>query len=99
MLGWGKGRHRKSHNCTGEKRCIHGKGFGHCHNTTLNNAVVNKKYVILSNPDRKTVEMGVFNGGIITVQKNDSTDPNLVIAVGESRYIMSRAVAERIIVR
>ena len=100
MLGWGRRRHRKLQKCNERKKGFHHhKGFGkHC-DISLDKALEHKKYVIMSNPDRKTVEMGVFNGGIITVHKNDGTDPNLVVAVGESRYIISRDVAKRIVVR
>jgi Fe2+ transport system protein FeoA len=65
----------------------------------LLSAKLGKKYVIMCNPDKKTMEMGLYVGGLISVQKNVASDPNIVVGVGESRYIIPRELAEKILIR
>ena len=85
----------------------HGKGKNHrhkhCHHQgrhhNLNCGEIGKKYVVISNPDKKTVEMGIFAGSMIEVQKNETTEPNIIVGVGESRYIIPRELAEKILIR
>ena len=48
---------------------------------------------------KKTLEMGIYNGSIITVYKNESTDQNIVVGVGNSRYIIPKTIAEEIIIQ
>jgi len=55
--------------------------------------------VVVSNPDKKTMEMGLFRGAPVSVVKNSPGDPNMVVAVGRSRYMISRTTAETIAVR
>jgi Fe2+ transport system protein FeoA len=45
------------------------------------------------------MEMGVYVGGVVTVQKNDPAEPNIVIGVGDSRYIIPRTLASRILIK
>jgi len=98
MFGRGKNRKfGKGHWRKGSHR-----GHGKCHKfglLPLEAADINKKYIVMCNPDRKTVEMGIFSGGVITVHKNDPTDSNLIVAVGESRYIIPRDLARRILIK
>lgn len=94
------------------KRRGFGRGLGHrnqfgnkCHRfknreyLSLNQAELGKKYIIVCNPNRKTFEMGIFVGGVITVQKDDFTDNNIVVGVGNSRYIIPRELAEQILIQ
>ncbi len=68
-----------------------------CRNASLfTEAEVGKKYIILNNPDLKTMEMGIYRGGVITVHKNEEDNQNIVIGVGDSRYIIPRELAGRI---
>ncbi len=91
MFGFGKGVNGKRHK---QKHCHrHGKH----HN--LNCGKLGKKYKVISNPDKKTVEMGIFSGSMVEVQKNETTEPNIIVGVGESRYIIPRELAERILIR
>jgi len=66
---------------------------------SLNDASEQQRYIIISNPDRKTMEMGVYVGGVVTVQKNDRSEPNIVIGVGDARYIIPRVLATRILIK
>lgn len=89
--GSGRGKRHGKHCRQHQRRC-----FGEC--ISLNEAEIGKKYIILENPDVKTMEMGLYRSGIITVHKNEEDNPNIVVGVGESRYIIPRELAEKIIV-
>lgn len=52
--------------------------------------------VVVSNKDRKTLEMGLFTGAQVTVLKNRPRDGNLLVAAGESRYIIDKEAAAKI---
>lgn len=86
----GTGLHKKQHGCRRHKEELF---------ENLLSAKQGEKYVIMCNPDKKTMEMGLYVGGLISVQKNDLSDPNIVIGVGESRYIIPRELAEKILIR
>ena len=91
MFGFrrGFGRRRNSDRCRNHHR------FQACA-SLLTEAEVGKKYIIMNNPDIKTMEMGIYRGGVITVHKNEEDDPNIVVAVGNSRYIIPRELACKI---
>ncbi|QHI68300.1 FeoA family protein [Tichowtungia aerotolerans] len=55
--------------------------------------------VILSNHDKQTLEMGMFPGVAIRILKNHPSNPSVVVAAGDSRYIISRQAAMQIGVR
>ena len=65
----------------------------------LNGAIPGNQYIVKFNPDKKTIEMGIYAGSIISVQKNEFDDPNIIVAVGESRYIIPRKTAEQILIK
>jgi Fe2+ transport system protein FeoA len=88
-LGKGFGKHRRKERCGRRHRRFQCASI-------LTEAEVGKKYIILNNPDIKTMEMGLYRGGIITVHKNEEDNPNIVVGVGESRYIIPRELAEKI---
>ncbi|MBC8206222.1 MAG: ferrous iron transport protein A, partial [Kiritimatiellaeota bacterium] len=54
---------------------------------------------VISNRDRKTLEMGLFTGAHVTVLKNRPRDGNMLVAAGESRYIIDKEAAAKIQVR
>ena len=55
--------------------------------------------VVVSNRDRKTLEMGLFTGAVVHVIKNRPNDANMIVAAGESRYIIAKEAAAQISVR
>ncbi len=55
--------------------------------------------LVVANSDRKTMEMGIFNGTRIHLLQNHENEPNLVIALGDSRYTVPREIAAQISVR
>lgn len=66
--------------------------------TSLAEAVCGKHYRILNNPDLKTMEMGLHKNVVITINKNDSGNPNIVIGVGDTRLMLSHELAKKILI-
>ncbi|MCK4654308.1 MAG: ferrous iron transport protein A [Candidatus Cloacimonetes bacterium] len=95
MFGRGKGLGRRKGNR------MHGGRHGRHRRVpvNLNGAIPGNKYIVKFNPDKKTIEMGIYAGSIISVQKNEFDDPNIIVAVGESRYIIPRKTAEQILIK
>lgn len=52
--------------------------------------------VIASNNDHKTMERGIYTGVSVKVLRNEKEEPNIVIAVGDARYVLDRRIARRI---
>lgn len=65
---------------------------------SLSESVVSRKVTILANPDRKTVEMGLYPGASASVVKNEPNNPNIIVSVGECRYIIAKSIADNILV-
>lgn len=55
--------------------------------------------LITHNADLKTIERGLYRGVKVKAFRNDPNEPNLVIAVGDSRYVLDRRIALLIKVR
>ena len=99
--------HFQKKNC--QQRCGRGRGRGRgredgggqgiCCAHPLSDFAQDAEVIIISNSDRKTLEMGLFSGAPVTVIKNQPNDANLVIATGESRYIISKEAGKKILVR
>ena len=98
MFGFGR---NKNSNCCGKKhRKGGGRGerkFRHC--ISLSDAVENQKYIIRSNPDKQTIEMGIAPSSMIFVHKNNPNETNLIVGIGETRLIIPRKSAESIKVK
>ncbi len=77
----------------------HGAGGGICCAHPLSDFAQGANVVVISNSDRKTLEMGLFTGALVKVMKNRPNDANMVVAAGESRYIISKEAAQKIQVR
>ncbi len=92
-----KKRHHHCINCNIENHpChIHDK-FEHA--IPLSLATADDEFTIVCNPNPKCFELGLCHGSVIRIVKNNEYDRNLVIAVGDSRYIISRSVADYIMV-
>ena len=96
MFGKGKGIFKGKRHLRG-----HHKHKCHCRGQkiSLSTAAVGSRHCVITNPDKKTVEMGIFNGSIITVHKNEVSDQNIVVGVGNSRYIIPKTIASEIIIQ
>jgi len=51
---------------------------------------------ITCNTDHKTVERGLYVGVQVMVLRNEPDEPNLIVAVGDARYVLDRRIARRI---
>jgi Fe2+ transport system protein FeoA len=76
-----------------------GDGTGICCAHPLSDFADGADVVVLSNSDRKTLEIGLFSGALVHVIKNRADDASMVVAAGESRYIISKEAAQKIQVR
>lgn len=54
--------------------------------------------VIASNADRKSAEMGLFPGAVVTMFRNRKQERSLVIGAGDARFLISRAIARQIVI-
>jgi Fe2+ transport system protein FeoA len=94
------GRLFRRRQCKGQ-RCGRGPGGeqGICCAHPLSDFAQGADIVVISNSDRKTLEMGLFSGAPVHVMKNRPGDANMVVAAGESRYIIAKESAVKIQVR
>lgn len=90
---------RKRNRC--QQRCGRGQGIGDgiCCAHPLSDFAQEADVVVVSNSDIKTLEMGLFKGTLVHVMQNRPNDANMVVAAGESRYIISKEAAAKIQVR
>ena len=65
----------------------------------LANAQEGRVVVIACNSDHKTMERGIYTGVEVKVLRNECKEPNLIVAVGDARYVLDRRIAKRIKVR
>ncbi|MCK9328430.1 MAG: FeoA family protein [Candidatus Cloacimonetes bacterium] len=91
-----KKRHKFCNQCNINRPCqIHTE---YKHAIPLSLALADNEFSVICNPNPKCFELGLCHGNVIRVVKNNDYDRNLVIAVGDSRYIISRNVADNIMV-
>lgn len=51
------------------------------------------------NTDLRTIERGIYLGALITMFRNELDEPNIIVAVSDSRYVLDRRIAQEIRVR
>ncbi len=90
---FGRFRKRKCPQRCGRKPS---EGHGICCAHPLSDFAQGATVVVVSNKDRKTLEMGLFTGASVTVLKNRPRDANMLVAAGESRYIIDKEAAAKI---
>ncbi len=81
-----RGRQRSCHCLSGD--CI-----------SLDDLATGKEALITCNNDLKTIERGLYHGKRVVAQRNEPGEPNIVVAVGDSRYVLDRRVARLIRVK
>jgi len=64
--------------------------------SSLDKAQEDMEYLIIKNIHRKSFELGLYNGNTVKIIRNNQYQRNLIIAVGESRYIISKDIARHI---
>lgn len=99
MFGFGRGGAGRKQGRGRHHRKGHSRRIAHALHMNLSQAEIGKKYLILFNPDIKTMEMGIYRGNLITVHKNEEGNPNIVVGVGETRYIIPCELAQRILIK
>ena len=52
--------------------------------------------IIRMNRDRKSTEMGLFPGSRVVMFRNRKSEQSLVIGAGDARYLISRAIAQKV---
>lgn len=82
-MGQGFGRRR-------HKKCLPGSL------DNLSQVGENSIVSITCNTDHKTVERGLYVGVQVKVLRNEPDEPNLIVAVGDARYVLDRRIARRI---
>jgi len=83
---------------TPQEERIFGCKISHKNAIPLADAVVDKDYNILCNTNQKYYELGMYHGSTVRIIKNNKSNRNLIVAVGSSRYIISRNIAKNIAV-
>lgn len=51
------------------------------------------------NNDLRTIERGIYVGAKVLIFRNELEEPNIIISVGDSRYVLDRRIAMNIRVR
>jgi Fe2+ transport system protein FeoA len=95
-------RHRISHTLgfwgrafAGRRKCTCPSGL--C--ISLSDLHEQDKAKITCNNDLKTIERGLYHGREVSVFRNESFEPNMIVAVGDARYVLDKRVAKLIMVR
>jgi Fe2+ transport system protein FeoA len=81
--------------CCGRRRRRRGWGAP-CRRLTVCGA--EERCIVRSNPDRRSLEMGLFRGALVKVLRNRPEDTNMLIGVGDSRFVLSKQTADLILV-
>lgn len=58
-----------------------------------------KSGIVYCNNDLRTIERGIYLGAKISIFRNELQEPNIIIAVGDARYVLDRRIADFIRVR
>jgi len=66
---------------------------------TLDQVPDARSATIYCNNDLHTIERGLCLGAQVYVMRNESNEPNMIVAVGDARYVLDRRSAHKIRVR
>lgn len=66
---------------------------------SLDHLPENANAVIICNRNLKTIERGLYIGSRLSMFRNDSSEPNIIVAVGDARYVLDRRIAQEIRVK
>jgi Fe2+ transport system protein FeoA len=83
----------------GWNRMLNGKRRkAHCC-SILSDVPAETEVTITCNHNYMTIERGLYTGVRIRVLRNEPSEPNLVIAVEDARYVLDRRIADSIRIR
>ncbi|MBN1865611.1 MAG: ferrous iron transport protein A [Victivallales bacterium] len=91
-------RNRHRHQGRGENECDNTAGDGGG-NIPLSDAQTDKRLLVVSNSDVKTLEMGLYPGALVTLTHNDTGERNIIVKVNDNRYVVPKTTAVKILVR
>ena len=86
--GGGRQRRRMRNGCGGRKGV-----------RPLSECGEDEMHVIVENDDKQSMEMGLFAGARVRVIKNTLESLNMVVAINDSRYMLSKDTARMIRVK
>ncbi len=66
---------------------------------SLNEISEGSKGKIFCNNDIRTIERGIYVGADVSIFRNEASEPNVIVAVGDARYVLDRRIAQHIRVR
>ena len=89
MRQWGKRFWQKPRHCPCNR--------GDC--LPLSELAEGVKGKIYCNNDIRTIERGIYVGADILIFRNEPSEPNVIVAVGDARYVLDRRIAKLIRVR
>ena len=94
----GKGHHHH-HQHHHEKCCSH-RIEGQSHYTPIPLSEMKKGMTgtVCCNPDKKTKVIGLNNGKRLIIFKNESYEPNMIVSMESTRYIIAKSIASQILV-
>ncbi|NLK50415.1 MAG: ferrous iron transport protein A [Candidatus Cloacimonetes bacterium] len=55
--------------------------------------------LVSRNSDLRSIERGMYHGMQVNMFRNEPGEPNLIVAVGDARYVLDRRIAALIMVR
>ena len=84
----------------GRGKCRRGMGLGRdrMNQRPLSECCEETVHIILDNADKQSMEMGLFTGAKVHIIRNKPESPNMVVGVNESRYMISKDTARKIMV-
>jgi Fe2+ transport system protein FeoA len=63
---------------------------------TLDQVRDDESVLVVCNPHRRTLEMGISPNSIVSIIRNRDSEPNLIVGIDNGRLIVAKKVAERI---
>jgi len=88
-------QHRHGHGCP--KRCL-SPGDGAA-STRLSECCEGQKAIIRSNPDLRTLEMGLCSGVPVRIMRNEKSERKMLLCLHGQRYVIPIEIAEQILVK
>lgn len=102
MFGRFKKNRRNRHTHHHDNNCRHqhrnGRRCKIADSFSLRQAAQDDRYQIVFNNHLKLIEMGIVPGAIISVVKNEPQETNLIVNVSDCKYMISKEIAEDIMV-
>ncbi|MFO7897260.1 MAG: hypothetical protein R6U84_10030 [Candidatus Cloacimonadales bacterium] len=93
------GKRRRERNCCRAAKPGRGRRGNPRSISSLSEAAASRRYLVLQNPHKQTLEMGIAPHTFIYLHRNQVTEDNLIVGLNEMRLSIPRNAADRIKVR